>query len=135
MVESTGNGPPVILAVEDEPLILELIRHTLEEAGFEVETASSAGAAVALLERKDSLNYRALVTDVDLGNKFSGWDVACHARQVHAEIPVIYVTGGGSEQWSAHGVPNSVLITKPFAPAQLVTAVSQLLNSGASTSA
>jgi hypothetical protein len=28
------------------------------------------------------------------------------------------------------GVPNSVLITKPFAPAQVLTAVSQLLNAG-----
>jgi hypothetical protein len=28
------------------------------------------------------------------------------------------------------GVPNSILLTKPFAPAQLVTAVAQLLNTG-----
>jgi hypothetical protein len=31
-------------------------------------------------------------------------------------------------------VPNSILLTKPFAPAQLVTAVSQLLNGGSPTS-
>jgi hypothetical protein len=29
------------------------------------------------------------------------------------------------------GVPNSLLLAKPFAPAQLVTAISQLLNAGA----
>jgi hypothetical protein len=29
---------------------------------------------------------------------------------------------------AAHGVPNSVLLDKPFAPAQLVIAVAQLLN-------
>jgi hypothetical protein len=27
-------------------------------------------------------------------------------------------------------VPNSILLTKPFAPAQIVTAVAQLLNTG-----
>jgi hypothetical protein len=31
------------------------------------------------------------------------------------------------------GVPNSILLKKPFAPAQLVTAVSQLLNAGSSS--
>jgi hypothetical protein len=40
------------------------------------------------------------------------------------------MTGAGSDQWPSHGVPNSILLTKPFAPAQLVTAVSQLLNVG-----
>jgi hypothetical protein len=35
----------------------------------------------------------------------------------------------GSPSW----FPNSILTTKPFAPAQLVTALSQLLNSGTAT--
>jgi hypothetical protein len=38
------------------------------------------------------------------------------------------MSGGAAEQWASHGVPNSILLTKPFAPAQLVTAISQLLN-------
>ena len=40
------------------------------------------------------------------------------------------MTGTEAEQWASHGVPNSILLTKPFAPAQLVTAISQLLNAG-----
>jgi hypothetical protein len=31
---------------------------------------------------------------------------------------------------ASHGVPNSILLTKPFAPAQLITALSNLLNTG-----
>jgi hypothetical protein len=42
------------------------------------------------------------------------------------------MTGAAADQWASHGVPNSILLTKPFAPAQLVTAVSQLLNSAQS---
>ena len=45
-------------------------------------------------------------------------------------MPVIYMTGTHSEQWASKGVPNSVLLAKPFAPAQLVTAISKLLNTG-----
>lgn len=28
------------------------------------------------------------------------------------------MTGAGADQWSSHGVPNSVLLSKPFAPAR-----------------
>ncbi|WP_346658485.1 hypothetical protein [Bradyrhizobium sp. 179] len=40
------------------------------------------------------------------------------------------MTGSHAEAWKSQGVPNSILIEKPFAPAQLVAAVSQLLNVG-----
>jgi hypothetical protein len=43
---------------------------------------------------------------------------------------VIYMTGAAADQWPVQGVPNSILLAKPFAPAQLVTAISQLLNTG-----
>jgi hypothetical protein len=38
------------------------------------------------------------------------------------------MTGRGADEWTAQGVPNSMLITKPFAPDQIVSATSQLLN-------
>jgi hypothetical protein len=38
------------------------------------------------------------------------------------------MTGAASGQWASHGVPNSILLEKPFAAAQLVTAVATLLN-------
>jgi DNA-binding response OmpR family regulator len=43
-------------------------------------------------------------------------------------MPVIYMTGTHGEEWTSKGVPNSVLLAKPFAPAQLVTAIANLLN-------
>jgi hypothetical protein len=49
------------------------------------------------------------------------------------EFPVFYMTGDSADEWASNGVPNSILLTKPFAPAQLVTAVSQLLNTGRPT--
>ncbi len=59
-----------------------------------------------------------------------GWEVAKHAREIDPEFPVIYMTGAGADKWPSRGVPNSILLEKPFAPAQLITAVSQLLISG-----
>jgi DNA-binding response OmpR family regulator len=58
-----------------------------------------------------------------------GWEVGKQAREIDPTFPVIYMTGAAADQWASHGVPNSILLTKPFAPAQLVAAISQLLNS------
>jgi DNA-binding response OmpR family regulator len=49
-------------------------------------------------------------------------------RETSPAFPIIYMTGAAADQWASHGVPNSVLLNKPFAPAQLLTAISQLLN-------
>jgi hypothetical protein len=40
------------------------------------------------------------------------------------------MTAAAADQWAIQGVPNSILLAKPFAPAQLVTAISNLLNVG-----
>jgi CheY-like chemotaxis protein len=72
--------------------------------------------------------YAVLVTDINLRGKMDGWEVAKQAREVIPAFPIIYMTGAAADQWASHGIPNSILLTKPFAPAQLVTAVSQLLN-------
>lgn len=121
-----------ILYVEDEVLLQGEIEAALQEAGFTVATATLGKQALAMLDAPEA-NYRALVTDIHLGpGQITGWDVARHARELHPELPVVYVTGHGADEWAAQGVPNSALVTKPFAPAQVVTAVSQLINQATS---
>lgn len=93
-------------------------------------TARSAEEAIALLEQDDAV-VRAVVTDVNLApDKLTGWDVARRARELTADVPIIYMSGASGHEWTSNGVPNSVLIAKPFAIGQIVTAVSQLLNAG-----
>jgi hypothetical protein len=38
------------------------------------------------------------------------------------------MTGDSAADWTAEGVPNSILVQKPFAFTQVVTAISTLLN-------
>jgi len=120
---------PVILIVEDEAPIQSIVEDALGEGGFEPAIAPSGEEAVTLLKGRTS-NYRALVADISLRGKMDGWDVARKAREIDPEFPVIYITGAHANEWSSRGVPNSILLVKPFAPAQLVTAVAQLLNTG-----
>ena len=121
---------PTILLVEDDQLIQSMVEEALTEGGFEVSIFASGEEAVAALNHK---TFRAVVSDIHLSGKMEGWDVARVAREIDPALPIIYLTGKAAEEWSSKGVPNSVLLTKPFAPAQLVTAVSQLLNAGTPT--
>jgi CheY-like chemotaxis protein len=68
------------------------------------------------------------VTDINLRGKIDGWEVGRSAREIDPTMPIIYMTGTNGEEWASKGVPNSLLLAKPFAPAQIVTAISQLLN-------
>ena len=42
-------------------------------------------------------------------------------------MAVVYVTGDSITEWPANGVPQSVVLQKPFASAELITAVANLL--------
>jgi len=121
------NAVLLILVVEDEFLIQELVDGALTEGGFDTEIVPSGEEAITKLQ-DDPTKYRALLTDINFKGKLTGWDVARRARELNPEIPVIYMTGGAADEWPSQGVPHSILLNKPFAPAQVVTAVSQLLN-------
>ena len=120
---------PVILVIEDDHAIQIVVEDALSEGGFEPAIAASGEEAVTLLMGRLT-KYRALVTDVNLLGTMDGWEVAKRAREIDPEFPVVYMTGARADDYGSQGVPNSILLTKPFAPAQLVTAVSQLLNAG-----
>ncbi|WP_075292818.1 response regulator [Pararhizobium arenae] len=116
-----------VLIAEDEGLILIAVEQMVEDAGFIVVSVTNGDDAVRELERDDA-NFSALITDIRMPGKGSGWDVARRARQISPTLPVVYMTGDSASEWAAQGVPNSTLLQKPFAEAQLVTALSLLLN-------
>jgi DNA-binding response OmpR family regulator len=123
---------PIILVVEDDHAVQGIVEDALTEGGFEPAIAASGEEAVTLLKGR-VINYRALVIDISLRGRIDGWEVARQAREIDPAFPIIYITAGHGDQWPSQGVPNSILLTKPFAPAQLVTALSQLLNASPPT--
>ena len=123
---------PVILVIEDDQEIQTLVEDALSDAGFEPAIAPSGEEAVTLLKGMKS-TYRALVTDIQSPGRIDGWEVARQAREIDPEFPIVYMSGAHAGDWASKGVPNSVMLEKPFAPAQLVTAVSNLLNTGTPT--
>jgi DNA-binding response OmpR family regulator len=128
------NDPITILVVEDDHLVQATIEESLAEGGFETASTASGEEAIALLQENKS-QYRAIVTDINLIGRLDGWELARAAREMDSSMPVIYMTGTHGEDWASKGVPNSVLLRKPFAPAQIVTAVAALLNASPPTEA
>lgn len=123
---STDPAAPVLLYVEDEFLIQSMLVTALEEAGFSVLVANNGTQALAILTSPDHV-FHGLITDINLGTGPDGWDVSRTAREVISGIPVVYVSAASEHEWTSRGGPSSVMITKPFVPAQVVVAISSLL--------
>lgn len=114
-----------ILVVDDEMLIRLNLVDVLEAGGYTVSECGEGQAAVTELDNRAVLH--GLVTDVNLGSSVDGWQIARHARAKFPCIAVVYITGDSVAEWPVEGVPNSIVLQKPFADAQLLDAITTLL--------
>jgi len=115
-----------VLLVEDQPLVLLVAQDALEAGGYTVIPVQLASEALSVLDGRFA-DLSGLVTDVRLPGGADGWTIARHARELRADLPVVYTTGDSAADWPANGVPNSVVVQKPYAAAQLLTAISTLM--------
>jgi len=116
-----------ILIVEDEPLIGLAVEDALKEAGYDVRLITDAMDALHELESAAEA-LSALVSDIRLQGGKDGWQVARRARELNPLLPVVYMSGDSAIDHASQGVPHSIMVQKPFAAAQIVTAVSTLIN-------
>ena len=112
-----------ILVVEDNPVMLDVVRFNLVRAGFEVLTARDGVEAVALLEAE---TFDLVLLDNQMP-RMSGVEVCQHAirQQCHVDVPFIMCSAKGLEmadetiaELNLHSV-----IFKPFSPRELVASV------------
>ena len=109
-----------ILVADDNRGFADLLRATLEEAGYEVVTAATGLAAVACLEKNE---VDAAVLDV-LMPGISGDAVAARLRQIVPGLPVLLMTGASGSFAAGSGLP---VLRKPFPQDELVAAVRRLV--------
>lgn len=116
-----------ILIAEDEPSILESLDFILRRAGWTISAVTDGDAALEAVRR---LKPRMLVLDVMLPKR-SGFEVL---KQIRADpethgLPVLILTAKGQQQDRriAEEFGADVFVTKPYANAEVVGAVRQLL--------
>jgi len=125
------NDPVRILVVDDEAMIVITIEDALRHAGYEVEVAHCGSDALSLVARMPEI--AGIVTDIRMGNGTTGWELGRQARQHNPAVAMVYMSGDSAAEYAAEGVPGSVMIQKPFASDQIITAISTQLNQIAST--
>jgi DNA-binding response OmpR family regulator len=116
-----------ILMVEDEAFVVICLQDALEDAGFSVSHVCTGEDAVDALDEQHA-DVSALVTDIRLGGDVDGWKVGRHARQLNPSLPTVYISADSAHLHTVEGVSKSIMLQKPFAPMQLVAAISTLLN-------
>ena len=118
---------PLVLIVDDEPVILRLLEINFRAAGFGVRTAGSgAGALEAAAERAPDV----VVLDLGLPD-LDGRDVLRRLRGIDglASIPVVVVSGADADAVGEPGYAADVeaVLTKPVEPTELVETVRRVV--------
>jgi DNA-binding response OmpR family regulator len=116
--------PPVgrILVVEDDPVIMQLVKDVIEEEGYTVHAASDGGKAYRILE-KDS-NFAAGIFDVKMPS-IQGTDLLRYMQTEKRlkRIPVLVMTGEESSaiQFESLAAGAAIFLPKPFTRVTLRT--------------
>jgi len=117
-VPPTGVRPRV-LVVDDDAIILRLIRQALTDAGFQVDTALDGEEALALA-RIQSPDL--VVLDITLPRSDSA-QIAAQLRALKEHLPILVITGDGAAAEKARLVSAFDYVRKPFELDALLSAV------------
>lgn len=116
-----------ILLIDDDPLVLKLLRHRFEQRGFEVITAVNGEEGLAHLQEKPP----ALVILDRTMPGMEGLTVLEHIRSSppHQRIPVILLTARHEKQDILDGLEGGAddYMVKPFVPEELMIRSFRLL--------
>jgi CheY-like chemotaxis protein len=111
--------PLRILAVEDEPEVLDLLRAMLVHAGHSVFGAASGREALALFAREP---VDLVITDLGMPG-LTGLALAAELKRQRA-VPIVLLTGWADELEEAVP-PVEVVLAKPFSRERLFGAIAR----------
>ncbi|MCH9687456.1 MAG: response regulator [Deltaproteobacteria bacterium] len=117
-----------VLVVEDEASIRRLVVRILGRQGYEVLAASDGEAGLRRFDERGGVDL--VLTDVVMPG-LDGVGMVRQLRQRRPDLPVLFMSGySGDHRPSIEGTDQSMLLDKPFTPAQLVERVEQVLAVG-----
>ncbi len=121
-----GSGETV-LVVEDEPELLTIDKHLLEQLGYRVITAATPTEAVSLA-REHAGEIRLLITDIIMP-EMNGRELAERLQTLCPEMKIMFMSGYTANVIAFRGVldTNVNFIQKPFSIKDLALAVKSAL--------
>jgi CheY-like chemotaxis protein len=114
-----------ILAVDDEPVILDALRKILALKGFSVDTVESGPEALGLVQRND---YDFVFTDLKMPG-MDGVEVVKGVKHFRPDIDVAVITGYATIESAVETMRDGAVdyVQKPFTADELATFARQLL--------
>ncbi|WP_170920447.1 PAS domain S-box protein [Desulfacinum hydrothermale] len=127
--EKAEGAGQTVLIVEDEPLILELARSILEDAGYRVHAFTSPRAALDWVQT-NSDPVHLLLTDVVMPD-MSGRELWERLKNLRPAALCLYMSGYTAEMLQRRGLGSDdiQLISKPFSNESLLKRIQDLLGS------
>jgi CheY-like chemotaxis protein len=106
-----------ILAVDDEPVVLESLRRILVLDGFSVDTVERGPEALGLVQRND---YDLVFTDLKMPG-MDGVEVVRGIKQLRPDIDVAVITGFATVESAVETMRDGAAdyVQKPFTPDEL----------------
>lgn len=123
----TAASQRSVLIIEDEANIIEALKFILSREGWQVFTHSNGHDAFDAIQRHQP---DAVILDVMLPGR-SGYDILrdLRAEPGLSDLPVLMLTARGQskDQDMAQSLGANLFMTKPFANAQILDALKQLV--------
>ena len=110
-----------VLVVDDEPMLANIIKQSLENAGYKTHVVHSAEQAIKVLENE---KFNLVISDIIMPG-ISGIELKQYIEKNHPALPVLLISGY-SEEFSDKAHDEEIL-RKPFKQEQLFQRVNELL--------
>lgn len=114
-----------ILAVDDEPAIVQMVTSILQTEGHQVQPVPSGEEALKRLRQEP---FDVVLSDLGLGTGINGWDLAAQVHEQWPEVRFVLATGWGAQidptEARSRGV--QAVISKPFRATQLRQLIGKL---------
>ncbi len=125
---STGLlGDENILLVEDDEDVRNALSKRLAASGFNVTEASNGATALELAT--STTGFDLLVTDLTMPGSIQGVDWVRQARDTFGEIPIVVLTGYGSDALdNLSDLSRCLLLNKPISGPVLISKIRHLLD-------
>ncbi len=120
------NGKPVVLVVEDSPMIRMGAVDLVQSAGYEALEASNADEAIRVLESRNDIDL--VFTDVQMPGTMDGIKLSHYIRDHWPPVKLIVASGAAILEESM--LPGgSRFFSKPYDELSITEAMANLLSS------
>jgi PAS domain S-box-containing protein len=126
--ERAVGGSELILVVEDDPLVRNYVVAQVRGLGYRTLSAANAEEALAVIQADATIDL--LFTDVIMGGKMNGRQLAHEASRVRPGLKVLYTSGYTENAIVHHGRldPGVLLLAKPYRQDDLARMIRQALS-------